>query len=152
MCKHLFLKRYVCQHCVAFKTGKRSPFFISVLIQSIDVSCIFSHLLADVPPGPKLANVPPFKSGGPFRYRISKLGRGSGQCLNFEFLLASLFLSSTQNPNLAAATPNCNFTSYQYFPDTQTQNWAADAASFLTLNLASYQYVYLVFENVRRYV
>ena len=26
MCKHFFLKRYVCQHCVARKPGKHTPF------------------------------------------------------------------------------------------------------------------------------
>ena len=36
MCKHIFLKRYVCQHCVAFKTGKRFPFLCFGGIQIID--------------------------------------------------------------------------------------------------------------------
>ena len=62
MCKNIskfmfwnrFLKRYVCQHCVALKTGNRIP-FLCILIQNIDGNCIFSNLLA---------NIPPLKSGG----------------------------------------------------------------------------------------
>ena len=64
MCSIIFIKRYVCQHCVAFKTGNVSSFYV-FLIQIIDGNLIFGHLSANVPPGPKLANVPPLNSGGP---------------------------------------------------------------------------------------
>ena len=51
MCKNSFLKKDVCQHSVALKTGKGAPF-------------LCSHLLANVPPGRMLANIPPFNLGG----------------------------------------------------------------------------------------
>ena len=57
-------KLMCCQHCVALKTGKRSFFcFLFLLIQLIDGNYIFSSLLANVPPGPKMAIVTPLKSG-----------------------------------------------------------------------------------------
>ena len=50
------LKRDVCQLCVALKTDKRFPLY-KFLIQNMDGNCMFSHLFAKAPPGPKLANV-----------------------------------------------------------------------------------------------
>ena len=64
MCKHVFLKRDVCQHCVARKPGKRPPFY-AFLIQTIDRIWYLAICWQTSPPGPKLANVPPLKSGGP---------------------------------------------------------------------------------------
>ena len=58
MCKIIFLKRYVCQHCAALQTSKRTPFFF-ISIRIIVGNCIFSYLLANVPPRPKVGKRTP---------------------------------------------------------------------------------------------
>ena len=57
MCTNIIFLRQVCQHCVALKTGKRSPFY---LYFDTNYQCKL-HIQPLVgkrpPPGPKLANV-----------------------------------------------------------------------------------------------
>ena len=58
---------YVCQLCVARKTGKHSPCYV-FQIQIIWANCIFSHSLAklvNIPQGKKIGKHNPLKSGGP---------------------------------------------------------------------------------------
>ena len=65
MCTNILLKRYVCQHCVALKTGKRTT-FLCVLIEIIDGNYIFNICSANVSRRPKVGKrtPPPLKSGG----------------------------------------------------------------------------------------
>ena len=65
MCKDFsptyFLKRYVCQHCVAPKLANIPSCYV-FWIQVIDANCIFSHSsakLANMAQDKKLANIPP---------------------------------------------------------------------------------------------
>ena len=65
MCKNMFLKRDVRQHCVAQKTGNRSPFiyiFDTIYLWKI----ILSYWLAKVPSRPKVGKrtPPPSNLGG----------------------------------------------------------------------------------------
>ena len=71
--KTFFLKRDVCQHFAALRTGKRHPFYLSLiqiimfLVQKVrlPVFCIiFSQKLANVPPGQNVGKRTPKKSGG----------------------------------------------------------------------------------------
>ena len=48
----IFLKRYVCQYCVALKTCKRTP-FLMYFDTNHTWKWIVSHLLANVPPHAK---------------------------------------------------------------------------------------------------
>ena len=62
-CKNVILKRYVCQHCVALKTGKPPPFYM-FLRQFLDGNYIFSNLLANVPRRPKVCKRTPSQIWG----------------------------------------------------------------------------------------
>ena len=67
MCKKIFRRRYVCQHCVwPSKLANIPPRYV-FLIQVLDGNCILSHplaKLANIPQGNKVAKHTPLKSGG----------------------------------------------------------------------------------------
>ena len=56
--------KYVWQHCVARKTGKRSPFFMYARYKFIKTIVYLAICWQISPSGPKLGNVPLLKSGG----------------------------------------------------------------------------------------